>query len=174
MITLGADVEVDELKGAVAVFEEAVLEVAEVDIVVVGLSCRWSSRRTSGAMGMTEMRRGCRHGRGRCCGQRSQGHRGRRRKAGYELEGRCRSRCSQAACAPRRWLDLPDLAARRGRKHASVLPILGVQGRGPQPRGCDVVVLDEEEAVRERTHRRAWLSDDARERLASMAQRWRG
>jgi hypothetical protein len=33
-------------------------------------------------------------------------------------------------------LDLPDLATRRGRKHAMVLPIPGVHGRGPQPCGC--------------------------------------
>jgi hypothetical protein len=39
MIALGADVEVDELKGAVAVIKEVVLEVAEVHVVVVGLPC---------------------------------------------------------------------------------------------------------------------------------------
>ena len=33
-------------------------------------------------------------------------------------------------------LDLPDPAMRRGRKHASVLLIPSVLGRGPQPRGC--------------------------------------
>jgi hypothetical protein len=42
MIALCADVEVAVLKGASAVFEEAMLEVAEVDVVVVGLPCRWS------------------------------------------------------------------------------------------------------------------------------------
>ena len=40
MIVLCADVEVAELKGVVAMFNEVVLEVAEVDIVVVGLLCR--------------------------------------------------------------------------------------------------------------------------------------
>ena len=33
-------------------------------------------------------------------------------------------------------LGLPDLATCQGRKHASVLPIPSVQGRGPQPCGC--------------------------------------
>jgi hypothetical protein len=48
MIVLYADVAVAELKGAVAVFKEVVLEVAEVDVVVVGLPCRWSCRRPRG------------------------------------------------------------------------------------------------------------------------------
>jgi hypothetical protein len=81
MIALGADVEVDELKGAVAVFKEALLEVAEVDVVVIGLPCGWSCRRTRGARMMTETRRGSRHGRRRCRSRRSQGCRRRRRKA---------------------------------------------------------------------------------------------
>jgi hypothetical protein len=38
------------------VVEEAVLKMAEVDVVVVGLPCQWSCRRTRGAMVMTEMR----------------------------------------------------------------------------------------------------------------------
>jgi hypothetical protein len=46
MIVLCADVEVAELKGVVAMFNEVVLEVAEVDIVVVGLLCRWNYRCT--------------------------------------------------------------------------------------------------------------------------------
>jgi len=54
-------------------------------------------------------------------------------------------------------LDLPDPAARRGRKHTSVLPIPSVQERRPQPCGC---------AGRRRSNagemrRRAGLSDDA-------------
>jgi hypothetical protein len=57
MIVLCADVVVAELKGAVAVFKEAVLEVAEVDVVVVVLPCRWSCGRTRGARMMTETRR---------------------------------------------------------------------------------------------------------------------
>jgi len=57
------------------------------------------------------------------------------------------------------WLGLPDPTTRQGRKHASVLPI-----------PC---VLDKEEAMRERTRRRAGLSDDMRGRLASRAQRRR-
>jgi hypothetical protein len=33
-------------------------------------------------------------------------------------------------------LDLPNPTTCRGRKHALVLPISGIQGRGPQPCGC--------------------------------------
>jgi len=40
MVALCADVEVAEREGAVAVVEETVLKMAEVDVVVVGLSCR--------------------------------------------------------------------------------------------------------------------------------------
>jgi len=59
-------------------------------------------------------------------------------------------------------LDFPDPTTYRGRKHASVLPISGVQeyrvykGEGPNR----VVVLDEEEAMQEKMRRRAGLSDD--------------
>ena len=56
MIALCADVEVAQLKGAVAACEETVRKLAEVDVVVVGLPCRWSCRRTRGAMVMTETR----------------------------------------------------------------------------------------------------------------------
>ena len=66
MIALCADVEVAELKGAVAVFEKAVQEVAKVDVVVVGLPYQWSYRRTRGARMMTETGRGSRPGRRRC------------------------------------------------------------------------------------------------------------
>jgi hypothetical protein len=55
-VALYANVEVAECEGAVAVVEEAVLKMAEVDVVVVGLPCRWSCRRTRGAMVMTETR----------------------------------------------------------------------------------------------------------------------
>lgn len=51
---------------------------------------------------------------------------------------------------PRRVPGLPDPTMRRGRKHAPVLPVPDMLGRGPQP---GVVVLDVEEAVRERTLR---------------------
>ena len=80
-VALCADVEVAEREGAIAVVEEAVLKMAEVDVVVVGLPCRWSCRRARGAMMMTETRRGSRRGRGRCRSQRSQGRRRHRRKA---------------------------------------------------------------------------------------------
>ena len=40
MVALCADVEVAEREGAVAVVEETMLKMAEVDVVVVGLSCR--------------------------------------------------------------------------------------------------------------------------------------
>ena len=65
-VALCADVEVAEREGAIAVVEEAVLKMAEVDVVVVGLPCRWSYRRTRGAMVMTETRGGSHHGRRRC------------------------------------------------------------------------------------------------------------
>ena len=48
MIALCANVKLAVLKGASAVFEEVMLEVAEVNIVVVGLLCRWSYRHTRG------------------------------------------------------------------------------------------------------------------------------
>ena len=54
-VALCADVEIAEREGAIAVVEEAVLKMAEVD-VVVGLPCRWSCRGTRGAMVMTETR----------------------------------------------------------------------------------------------------------------------
>ena len=63
-VALCADVEVAEREGAIAVVEEAVLKMAEVDVVVVELPCRWSYRRARGAMMMTETRRGSRRGRG--------------------------------------------------------------------------------------------------------------
>jgi len=46
------------------VVEEAVPRMVEVDVVVVGLPCRWSCRHTRGAMVMTGTRRGSRRGRG--------------------------------------------------------------------------------------------------------------
>ena len=49
-----------------AMVEETVLKMAEVDVVVVGLPCRWSCRRTRGAMVMTKTRQGNHHGRGQC------------------------------------------------------------------------------------------------------------
>jgi hypothetical protein len=55
-VALCADVEVAEHEGAVAVVEEAMLKMAEVDVVVVGLPCRWSCRHTRGAMVMIETR----------------------------------------------------------------------------------------------------------------------
>jgi hypothetical protein len=77
MIALCADVEVAELKSAVAVCEEVVPEVDEVDVVVVRLPCRWSCKRTRGAMMMTEWRQSSWR---RCQSRRSQGRRGHRRK----------------------------------------------------------------------------------------------
>ena len=62
-VALCADVEVAEREGAIAVVEEAVLKMAEVDVVVVGLPCRWSCRRARGAMMMMETHRGSRRGR---------------------------------------------------------------------------------------------------------------
>ena len=56
VVALYADVEVAEREGAVAMVEETVLKMAEVNVVVAGLSCRWSCRRTRGAMVMTETR----------------------------------------------------------------------------------------------------------------------
>jgi hypothetical protein len=53
-IALYVDVEVAKREGAVAVVEETVLQMAEVDVVVVGLPCQWSYRRTRGAMVMME------------------------------------------------------------------------------------------------------------------------
>ena len=44
-----ADVEVAEREGAIAMVEDAMLNIAEVDVVVVGLPCQWSCRRTRGA-----------------------------------------------------------------------------------------------------------------------------
>ena len=80
-IALYADVEVAERKGAVAMVEETVLKMTEVNVVVVRLSCSWSCRCTRGAMVMTKTRRGSRRGRGRCQSRRNQGHRRCTRKA---------------------------------------------------------------------------------------------
>jgi hypothetical protein len=55
-VALCADVDVAKSEGIVAVVEEAMLKMAEVDIVVVRLLCRWSYRRIRGAMVMTETR----------------------------------------------------------------------------------------------------------------------
>ena len=55
VVALCANVEVAEHEGGGAVVEEAVLKMAEVD-VVVGLPCRWSCRGTRGAMVMMETR----------------------------------------------------------------------------------------------------------------------
>ena len=52
-VALCADVEVAEREGAIAVVKEAMLKMAEVDVVVVGLAYRWSCRHTRGAMVMT-------------------------------------------------------------------------------------------------------------------------
>ena len=57
-VALCADVEVAEREGAVAMVEDVVLRMAEVDVVVVRLPCQWSCMRTGGAMVMTETRRG--------------------------------------------------------------------------------------------------------------------
>ena len=64
MVALYADVEVAEREGAVAVVTKVVLKMAEVNVVVVGLSCRWSYRHTRSVMVTTETSRGSRHGRG--------------------------------------------------------------------------------------------------------------
>jgi hypothetical protein len=71
-VALCADVEVAERESVVAVVEEAVRKMAEADVVVVGLPCRGSCRRSRGAMVMTETRRGSRHGRRRCRSRRCQ------------------------------------------------------------------------------------------------------
>jgi hypothetical protein len=62
MIVLCTNVEVAELKGTFSVVEEAMLKIAEVNIVMVGLPC-WSYTRTRGAMVITETCRGYRRGR---------------------------------------------------------------------------------------------------------------
>jgi hypothetical protein len=46
------------------VFEEVVLKIAEVNVVVIGLPCQWSCRRTRGARVMTETHQGSRRGGG--------------------------------------------------------------------------------------------------------------
>ena len=105
------------------------------------MPCQWSCRYTRGAMVMTETRRGSRRGRGRCRSRRSQGRRRHRRKvimqlrqAGWEWEGQCRIRCSQAAWALRRsWICL--IQQRVGDE--STRPMLSIPGvQGPQLCGC--------------------------------------
>ena len=66
VVALCADVEVAEREGAIALVKEAMLKMAEVDVVVVGLPCQWSCRRTRGARMMMETGRGSRCGRRRC------------------------------------------------------------------------------------------------------------
>ena len=46
-IALCPDVEVAEREGTIAMDEEAMLKMAEVNVVVVGLPCRWSCTRTT-------------------------------------------------------------------------------------------------------------------------------
>lgn len=50
VVALCTDVEIAGLKG------KAMLKIAEVDVVVVGLPCWWSCRRTRGTMVTIEMR----------------------------------------------------------------------------------------------------------------------
>lgn len=91
--------------------EDAVLEMAVVDVVVVGLPMSRRSlmkpraqKRRHGDDGDASRQSSWKGG--RCRGRRSQGRRGCRRKTAmqsrqtrWEREGRCRSRCSQAARA---------------------------------------------------------------------------
>lgn len=139
--------------------EDAVLEMAVVDVVVVGLPMSRRSlmkpraqKRRHGDDGDASRQSSWKGGDAEVDAVRAVEDVGEKRRCNRgRRDGNGRVDAEVDAVKPpepRRVPGLPDPATRRGRKHAPVLPVPDVQGRGPQP---GVVVLDEEGAVRERT-----------------------